>query len=99
MTLTGQICVVTGASRGIGRGIAKEQARAGGKVALIARSGEVDDAAREITDAGGTAKPYRADILDAAALAETMAAIERDLGPVTLLTNNAASFTAIGPIW
>jgi NAD(P)-dependent dehydrogenase (short-subunit alcohol dehydrogenase family) len=97
--LSGQVCVVTGASRGIGRGIARQQARAGGRVALVARSAEVDDVAREITAAGGEARAYRTDVLDASALAATFKAIERDLGPVTLLTNNAASFYAIGPIW
>ncbi len=99
MKLSGQVCVVTGASRGIGRGIAKEQARAGGRVALLARSAEVEDAAREIADAGGIARSWRVDVLDRAALAEAVAAIERDLGPIDLLTNNAASFEAIGPIW
>jgi NAD(P)-dependent dehydrogenase (short-subunit alcohol dehydrogenase family) len=97
--LSGQVCVVTGASRGIGRGIATQQARAGGRVALLARSAEVEDVAREIVAAGGEARAYPTDILDPSALAATLGAIERDLGPVTLLTNNAASFYAIGPIW
>ena len=99
MELSGQVCVVTGASRGIGRGIAIEQARAGGRVALLARSGEVEDVAREIAGMGGEARAYRVDVLEPAELAAAFSAIERDLGPVTLLTNNAASFYAIGPIW
>ena len=99
MTLSEQICVVTGASRGIGRGIAIEQAKAGGRVALLARSAEVDEVAREIVAAGGEARAFRADVLDTDALAAAFAAIERDLGPIDLLTNNAASFYAIGPIW
>ena len=99
MSLAGQVCVVTGASRGIGRGIAIEQARAGGRMALLARSAEVEDVAHRINASGGEARTYRTDILDAAALAATIAAIEHDLGPISLLTNNAASFYAIGPIW
>jgi NAD(P)-dependent dehydrogenase (short-subunit alcohol dehydrogenase family) len=99
MTLAGRVCVVTGAGRGIGRGIAKEQARNGGRVALLARSSDVDEVAREIKASGGEAKGYSVDILDADALKAVFAAIESDLGPIDLLTNNAASFVAIGPIW
>jgi NAD(P)-dependent dehydrogenase (short-subunit alcohol dehydrogenase family) len=98
--LSGQVAAVTGAGRGIGRAIALEQARQGAKVALLARSGdEIDAAAEEIAAAGGTARAYAVDITDTAAVADTFARIERDLGPVTLLTNNAGAFAAIGPIW
>lgn len=97
--LEGRVCVVTGAGRGIGRGIAMEQARAGGRVALLARGPEVEAVAREIEASGGEAKSYRVDILEADALAAAFAAIESELGPIDLLTNNAASFYAIGPIW
>ncbi len=99
MKLAGQVCVVTGASSGIGRGIAIEQARAGAKVALLARSAEVEDAAAEISAAGAEARAYRADVLETGGLAEALAAVAHELGPIDLLTNNAASFSAIGPIW
>ena len=90
MKLNGQVCVVTGAGRGIGRGIAREQASAGGRVALLGRGAEVEAVAADIAARGGDAKAYRVDILDAPALATVFAAIEWDLGPVDLLTNNAA---------
>lgn len=99
MKLEGRVCVVTGAGRGIGRGIATEQARGGGRVVLLGRGVEVEAVADEITAAGGEARAYRVDVLDSAGLSDTFAAIERDVGPIDLLTNNAASFFAIGPIW
>ncbi|MEO8756800.1 MAG: SDR family oxidoreductase [Devosia sp.] len=99
LKLDGKVCIVTGAGRGIGRGIAAEQARSGGRVALLGRGQDVETVAAEINDEGGEARAYRVDILDAEALRSVFAAIERDLGPVDLLTNNAASFYAIGPIW
>ncbi|NGP18814.1 SDR family NAD(P)-dependent oxidoreductase [Devosia aurantiaca] len=93
--LKGQVAVVTGASRGIGRTIAIEQARAGAKVAVLARSAEVEEVAAEIKAAGGEAMAYRVDILDGASVGGAFQAIERDLGPVSLLTNNAASFSRL----
>lgn len=100
MKLANHISVVTGAGRGIGREIALTHAREGAKVALLARTGkEIETVAAEIGAAGGTARAYAVDIVDLAAVERTFAAIEKDLGPVTLVTNNAGSFSAIGPIW
>lgn len=100
MKLQNQVAVVTGAGRGIGRAIAIEQAREGAKVALIARSeNEIAEVGSEIEAAGGVARAYKADIVDTAAVAAVFARIEKDLGPVDLLTNNAGAFGGIGPIW
>ncbi len=100
MKLADQISVVTGAGRGIGREIALTHAREGAHVALLARTAtEIETAVAEIAAAGGTARAYVVDITDLAAVEKTFAAIEKDLGPIDVLTNNAAAFGAIGPIW
>jgi len=100
MKLAGEVAVVTGAGRGIGRAIALAQAKEGAKVALMARTApEIGAVAREIAAEGGTARTFAVDVADLAAVAGAFAEIERDLGPVSLLTNNAAAFAAIGPIW
>ena len=100
MKLAGQVAVVTGAGRGIGREIALIQAKAGAKVALFARTAaEIESAAQAIDATGGIARAFQVDILDLANVTKAFAKIESDLGPVSLLTNNAGAFGAIGPIW
>jgi NAD(P)-dependent dehydrogenase (short-subunit alcohol dehydrogenase family) len=100
MKLADEVSVVTGAGRGIGREIALEHAREGAKVALLARTAsEIEETAAAIAAAGGLARAYVVDIVGLDAVAKTFAAIERDIGPISVLVNNAAAFGAIGPIW
>ena len=100
MKLAGDVAVVTGAGRGIGRVIAMAQAREGAQVALLARTKpEIDAVAQAVATEGGVARAFAVDIVDLDAVGTAFAAIERDLGPVTLLTNNAGAFAAIGPMW
>jgi NAD(P)-dependent dehydrogenase (short-subunit alcohol dehydrogenase family) len=73
MRLAGQVAVVTGASRGIGRAIAARLAREGAAVVLAARSaGAIAAAAAEIERGGGRAEAVPADVRDEAAV-ETLA--------------------------
>jgi NAD(P)-dependent dehydrogenase (short-subunit alcohol dehydrogenase family) len=98
--LVGNVAVVTGAGRGIGRAIAEAQANEGAKVALLSRTAtEIETVAAAIVANGGVARAYGVDVVDRGAVEAAFAAIERDLGPVSLLTNNAGAFFGIGPIW
>jgi NAD(P)-dependent dehydrogenase (short-subunit alcohol dehydrogenase family) len=100
MKLIGEVAIVTGAGRGIGREIALTQAREGASVALLARTeAEIRAVAAEVAGEGGVARPYPIDITRVDDVAGLVPAIESELGPVSIVTNNAAAFGAIGPIW
>jgi NAD(P)-dependent dehydrogenase (short-subunit alcohol dehydrogenase family) len=98
--LRGQVAIVTGAGRGLGRATALALARARARVAVVARSEEqLAETARGITVAGGEALAVEADVSDAAAVERMAREVERALGPVDLLVNNAGTMGPLGPIW
>jgi NAD(P)-dependent dehydrogenase (short-subunit alcohol dehydrogenase family) len=98
--LAGQVALVTGASRGIGRAVATGLAAEGAAVALLARdSARLAAVEREIENAGGRAAALVADVTDGDALTAVVAEAESRLGPPTLLVNNAGTAAAIGPVW
>ena len=89
--LQGKIALVTGAASGVGREIAQTIAAEGAGVAVNYRSSEKEAAAlvAEITAKGGSAKAYRADVSDFAAVTAMVDAVVRDFGAVNILVNNA----------
>lgn len=88
--LAGRVALITGASAGIGAAIARELARQGARVILVARRQvELDSIAREIAAEGGDARVVPADLTDLAAVASLPARAEASAGPVDLLVNNA----------
>ncbi|MEO8028101.1 MAG: 3-oxoacyl-ACP reductase family protein [Bryobacteraceae bacterium] len=88
---TPKVALVTGASRGIGRAIAKRLAADGMKVAVNyanARS-HADSAVREIEAAGGNAMAVQADIKSRDQVVAMFAAVQKEFGDVDVLVNNA----------
>ena len=90
--LAGQTAFVTGASSGLGRATTIALARAGASVGIVAR-GQSDLAAvaDEIAADGGRALPLPCDLTDVDGLTEAMGTVRRELGPVSVLVNAAAT--------
>ena len=89
--LAGKVALVTGGSRGIGRAIAVSLAEAGAAVAVNyrERAKEAASVVEAITKSGGRATAVGADVSQAKAVDELVAAVARELGPVDVLVNNA----------
>ena len=89
-TLTGSVAIVTGASSGIGAGIATMLAAEGVQVALVARrQQELERVAEAIRRNGGTALIAPADLRDEQALRAVVEQTRSSLGPVDILVNSA----------
>jgi NAD(P)-dependent dehydrogenase (short-subunit alcohol dehydrogenase family) len=84
--LDGRTALVTGAGRGIGRAIALALAAAGAELVLVSRTKrQLDEVAREIASAGGTARALPFDVTDTAAMRAALSGIAR----LDILVNNA----------
>lgn len=87
--LTGRVALVTGASRGIGRTIAKRLAKQGSHVIAVARGENAAETVREISEAGGKADLASADVVDARAVDALIAQTLEKHGRIDILVNNA----------
>jgi len=91
MRLKDQVALVTGGSRGIGRGIVKAFAAEGARVAFVYRGNQTaaDSLAQEIVQAGGTALALQVDVTDANAAQQCVERVEKEWGRFDILVNNA----------
>lgn len=87
-----QVALITGGGRGIGAATAKLLAREGAAVAIAARTEEeVTKVAEEISASGGTALPLLMDVTEEDSVSGGFENIRSELGPVTILINNAGT--------
>jgi len=100
LTLDGQVALITGAGRGLGRAFALGLAKAGMRVAVVARSvDQIAETASMIQEAGGTAIAIPADVSDPGAVKQMAQEVRQSLGSVDLLINNAGAGSPFGPTW
>ena len=88
--VNGKVVVVTGGSSGIGEATALMMARAGARVAIVARDREkLAETVRQIAEEGGEARSFSADLSDMDACDAVIDQILQDMGPIEILVNNA----------
>ncbi len=88
--LTGQVALVTGASRGIGRAIAEALGRCGARVACAARNVEkLQETVLNITGAGGAAEAFPCDVTKGEDVQKLVDSLAENLGRLDILVNNA----------
>lgn len=94
VSFSNEVVLITGASSGIGKATAIAFARQGAQVILNYRSNEygANEALRTIQQHGGTARLFKADISKLDECQRMMEEIERELGHLNVLVNNAAAF-------
>ena len=98
MLLQGQVSIVTGSGRGIGRAIARRFAAEGAAVLVTARSAkEIEAVAGEIHAAGGRAAAVAADVAREADCQRIVNAARAQFGRVDILVNNAGIFGPVKP--
>lgn len=98
LDLRDRVVVITGGSRGLGLALAREFARHGARLALIARSAEeLDRAATELRAQGARVETWSCDLRDEAALTVAIHEIATRLGGLDVLVNNAGEIV-VGPL-
>jgi len=88
--VSGKVVLITGSSRGLGFAFATGFAEAGAKVVINGTRGEtVNPAVEQIRQQGGLAYGYPFDVTDSDQVEQSIARIEREVGPIDVLVNNA----------
>jgi 2-deoxy-D-gluconate 3-dehydrogenase len=97
--LNGQVAVVTGGNRGIGRGIALGLAQAGAAVAVFGRNDEKNQQVlSELKAIGVPTIAVKADMTNRDALEPAFNTVESELGSVSILVNNAGNVSLSGGV-
>jgi 3-hydroxybutyrate dehydrogenase len=96
--LDGRVALITGASRGIGRAIARGYAKEGAMIAVTARTqADLLSLVEEVQEAGGTALPITADLTDNSAPADIVTRVLQSASRIDILVNNAGIGSSSGP--
>lgn len=98
-TLTGKVALVTGASKGIGAGIARELGKQGAAVGInySRDKAAAEKVVAQIQEAGGKAVAIKANVGDPASAEPLVEAVATQLGPIDILVNNAGIYE-FGPL-
>src|SRR5439155_15136812 len=97
--LRGQVAIITGGGRGLGRAVAETFAALGASVVVASRNApELDEVVKAIRKAGGHALAQTADVSDERQVQDLVLATERWVGPATILVNNAGMVDPIVPL-
>ncbi|CAN5518441.1 SDR family oxidoreductase [soil metagenome] len=87
---TGPVVVITGASAGVGRATAREYAKLGARIGLLARGEDgLEGARRDVEELGGQALAIPTDVADADQIEAAAAKVEEHFGPIDIWVNNA----------
>jgi NAD(P)-dependent dehydrogenase (short-subunit alcohol dehydrogenase family) len=99
MDLAGQVALITGGSRGLGRAFAQALLAAGARVAITGRTApSLHETAVQLSSAANQVLAIPADATDPQGAPHVVTTVEQHLGPITLLINNAGQNRAFGPI-
>ncbi|MDR3588703.1 MAG: glucose 1-dehydrogenase [Negativicutes bacterium] len=95
ISLNGKVVIVTGATKGIGNGIAKSMAQAGANVVVVSRSqGDCDKVAQDLCGLGVQALPVAADVTKVASIQNVVDRTVDKFGCIDVLVNNAGAVLA-----
>jgi len=99
--LDGKIALITGASRGIGRGIALEFAREGAQIAVNFRrdAAAADATVRAIEELGSTARTFQADVSEWGAVQSMVAAVLAHFGRLDIVVANSGIASRVMSVW